>query len=168
MTTEDPDNTNFNIQTGEVSSQGLEIEGKASLATGLDLTASYAFVNAEVTKSNQADLGKAPNRVPKHAASLWAQYTPQDGTLEGWTFGLGARYVGATFGDTNNTFKVKSSTVFDASLGFDLGSLASQLSGTKLEINAVNLLDKSYVAACDGVCFFGARRTVTATLRHEW
>ncbi|MEQ9557776.1 MAG: TonB-dependent siderophore receptor [Rhodospirillales bacterium] len=168
VTTQDPNNTNFNIQTGEVSTQGIEVEGKASLAMGLDLTASYAFIDAEVTKSNNTNLGKAPNRVPKHAAALWTQYTPEDGSLQGWSFGLGARYVGATFGDSTNSFKVKSSTVFDASLGFDFGSISQQLSGTKLEINAINLLDKSYVAACDGACFFGTRRTITATLRHEW
>ena len=135
----------------------------------MSLIASYSYTDAEVTKSNGADLGKSPVQVPDHAASLWTHYAPQSGALKGWRFGAGVRYVGETFGNNLNTLTVPDFTVVDAVVGLDLGAVASPLAGARLELNAVNLFDKEYVAGCTfDSCHFGARRNINVTLRYNW
>ncbi|WP_268608866.1 TonB-dependent receptor domain-containing protein, partial [Escherichia coli] len=52
--TTDPANTNYSIQTGEVRSRGLELEGKASLTRNLDLLASYTLMDNVNTRSTTA------------------------------------------------------------------------------------------------------------------
>jgi iron complex outermembrane receptor protein len=44
------------------------------------------------------------------------------------------------------------------------------LRGLKLRLNIANLLDKSYVAACDSstACNFGVRRTIYASASYDW
>ncbi|KAG0735086.1 hypothetical protein G6F24_018803 [Rhizopus arrhizus] len=49
VSTPDPVNTSFVVQTGEVQVQGIELEGKASFDNGLDLTMSFLFIDREIT-----------------------------------------------------------------------------------------------------------------------
>ncbi|WP_341992606.1 TonB-dependent siderophore receptor [Azorhizobium sp. AG788] len=168
--TVDPTNTAFNQQTGEITSKGIELEGKASLGNGLDLLASYTYLHAEVTASNGTDLGKRPLNVPDQMASLWAFYTIQDGPLLGFGFGGGVRYVGETAGNTANTLMVPGYTLVDAALQYDFGKQWSRLSGLKFTLNASNLFDKTYVSECSNAvnCLYGTGRTVLAGMRYTW
>ncbi|WP_332682143.1 TonB-dependent siderophore receptor, partial [Bosea sp. (in: a-proteobacteria)] len=75
VATADLNNVGFQIQTGEIRARGVELEARATVLENLDLVAAYAYTDAEVTKSNGADLGKRPTVVPRHMASLWAHYT---------------------------------------------------------------------------------------------
>ena len=74
------------MQTGEIRSRGIELEGVASFDSGLDVTVAYTFLDAEITKSNaesdsgESELGNRPERTPKHSASLWADYTIPEAT----------------------------------------------------------------------------------------
>ncbi|GAA4256774.1 TonB-dependent siderophore receptor [Azospirillum formosense] len=170
VTTADPLHTNYNIQTGEVRSRGFEAEARVSLAAGLNAVASYTFLDAEVTKSNGADRGKRPVAVPTHSAAAWGDYTVQDGPLAGLGGGVGLRYVGFTYGDPANSFKVPAHTLVDAALRYDLSYLNPQLQGIQAAINASNLFDKEYVAACSRAtnCYYGLRRTVIGSLKYSW
>lgn len=164
VTTPDPANPGFNVQTGEVRSRGFELEGRASLAMGLDLIATYTLLDAEVTRSNGTDLGKTPARVPDHMASLWASYRVGGGGLKGLKLGGGVRYVGESYGDGANTFKVESYVVADASVSYELGNWRLAVSGT-------NILDNEYIAACFSAasgCHFGSRRTVIGSVAYRW
>lgn len=170
VTTLDPVNPAFSVQTGEVASRGFEFEGKMSLAQGLDLAAAYTFLDTRVTKSNGTDLGKRPVGIPDHAASLWLDYTFRNGPATGFGAGAGVRFVGSTWGDSINTLEVPSYTLMDASIHYDLAGLNPQLKGYKLAVNATNLLDSTYVASCLTAmqCFYGFRRTVLGTLKYQW
>lgn len=156
------------VQTGEVRSRGIEFEGKMSFGR-LNLTAAYAFVDAEVTRSNDGLVGRAPVYQPRHNASIWADYRFAHG-LEGLRLGAGVRYFGETYGAADNSFKVPSFVVVDALVGYDLGVLTPSLAGFDLALNARNLFDKTYVAGCQNIntCYYGDRRTVMATLRYAW
>ena len=57
MTTTDPVNQGFSIQTGEVQTRGVELEGKFSVNDNLNVTAAYTYLDDEVTKSNRGDEG---------------------------------------------------------------------------------------------------------------
>lgn len=169
--TTDPDHVNFSIQTGEVQARGVEVEGKMSLAAGLSVTAAYTFLDAEVTKSNTANLGKRPISIPEHTASLWADYTFQRGPWTGAGVGAGVRYVGPTYGNATNTVEVPDYTLFDAGFRYDLERLSNDLKGVRFSVNAANLFDHEHVASCSNaptLCYYGLRRTVYATLSYRW
>ena len=85
------------FQTGEIRSRGIEVEGVASFDTGLDVKLAYAYIEAEITDDTEGTEGNAPYGVPRHRASVWADYTIHSGVLEGLGFGGGVRYIGSSF-----------------------------------------------------------------------
>ncbi len=52
------------------------------------------------------------------------------------------------FGDTLNVWRASPSTLFDASLTLDLGTLTPEAKGATLAINATNLFDRKTVDVC--------------------
>lgn len=157
--TMDPENPDFAIQTGEIESRGIELEGTFDLGSGLSAQASYTYIDAEITASNDGDQGNRPALVPEHQASLWGNYLVSGGPLSGVSFGAGLRYVGETWGDNANTRSVPAYTVADAALRYQFGNLEAAL-------NVANLFDKEYHATCypGGGCTPGDERQFTAQL----
>lgn len=170
MTTSDPNNLGWSTQTGEVRTRGVELEGKASFDNGLSLAAAYTYLDDEVTKSNDSNLGKRRAQVPTHNASLWADYTVRSGALSGLGVGLGARRTGKTQGDSGNTFSVPGYTLIDLALRYDLGSSLFGLRGWRADVVVNNLFDKDYVPSCfaSHSCYIGVSRSVRATLKYQW
>lgn len=167
--TTDPEHSGFSVLTGEIRSRGVEAEAHASLTDHLQLIGSYTYTDVSNTKSTTAE-GKAPVGIPKNTASLWADYTQYSGILAGWQFGAGLRYIGGSYGDTNNTFKTSSATLIDAVLRYDLGQLSSSMEGWQASLNASNLFDRHYIASCTGqsYCYWGAGRMILAGIKYQW
>ncbi|WP_342325490.1 TonB-dependent siderophore receptor [Kosakonia sp. BYX6] len=156
---------------GEIRSRGLETELHSTLYDSLNLIASYTYTDAENVSTTVAGTkGKAPTRVPKHMASIFTSYTLPSGPLKSLTAGVGMRYIGTSYGDTQNTFKVPSVDLYDAMIGYDLGELNSRLKGANVQFNVNNIANTKYVAACGGstACFYGIGRTMTATVSYAW
>lgn len=166
--TPNPTNILFNIQTGEVRSRGVEVEGVANLALGLDIIASYTYADVEVTRSNSTDRGKRPLFSPEHMASVWMDYTVQEGPLAGLGLGAGVRYVGKTYANTTNTIKNDATTLVDASVHYDLARAIPALKNARVALNASNLMDKNYVTCSSGSCYRTSGRTVLGTLTVRW
>nr|WP_258553497.1 TonB-dependent receptor [Paracoccus pantotrophus] len=153
--------------------RGFELEGKANLAAGFDLVASYAWQDSEITRTNTAaQLGNRFQLAPEHQATLWAHYTVQSGALEGLGIGGGLRHVGRRFGDLNNQIELPSFTLVDAALSYDFGKRDPSLAGVMLRLNASNLFDKRHVTSCASLtsanCYYGEGRSVIATLDYRW
>lgn len=166
----DPSHPGFAIQTGEIRSRGIELEGVASLAEGLDLRLAYTADPVHTIDSvNAAAIGTRPTVTPEHMASLWTDYAVLHGQLSGLGMGAGVRYVGNTYGGTYTTasgqtpFTVPSYTLVDAALHYDWRQV-------RFGVNASNLLDRSYVEGCYGgtVCSYGNRRNVIGSVRYSW
>ncbi|MDT4328694.1 TonB-dependent siderophore receptor [Methylomonas sp. MS20] len=166
----DPAHVGFSIQTGAARSRGIELEGKARLEMGLDVTAALALIESQVTKTNEANqLGKKLSYTPETQGSLWLDYTQPSGALAGLGLGGGVRYTGSNYGDLSNSQKAPSYTLIDASVHYELGKLHRRLRGARLGVNISNLFDREYVATCgEGSCYYGDRRNVLASLRYIW
>lgn len=166
VTTPDLDNPGESVQTGEVRSRGVELEGKANLAQGLDVIAALSYTRVKVTESNDpAELGTTPSGVPRQMASLWLDYT----VLPGLTLSAGARRTGATWGDDLNTFRVRGYTLLDAGVRYDLGKASPSFKGWQLALNVQNLTDKIYAdCGSEDFCEYGIRRNGTLSLRYRW
>ncbi|CAI1696856.1 ferrichrome porin FhuA [Serratia sp. PF2-63] len=162
--TPDPDNAQFSVQSGEIRSRGVELEAKAALNANVNLIASYTYTDAKYTKDNTYQ-GKPTVEVPKHMASLWADYTFHETAVSGLTLGSGVRYVGSSssFNSDNTTFKVPDYTLVDATIKYDLARFG--LPGSSVGVNINNLFNKTYVSSCyrDYACYWGAERQVVAT-----
>ncbi|WP_395491685.1 ferrichrome porin FhuA [Escherichia coli] len=158
----DPNGSLFSVEGGEIRARGVEIEAKAALSASVNVVGSYTYTDAEYT-TDTTYKGNTPAQVPKHMASLWADYTFFDGPLSGLTLGTGGRYTGSSYGDPANSFKVGSYTVVDALVRYDLARVGMAGSNVALHVN--NLFDREYVASCFNTygCFWGAERQVVAT-----
>lgn len=163
VTTTDPDDATRKVQTGEVRSRGFELEGTIEPIAGLVTKAAYSFNDVEVTKDNDGNQGNAPVGIPEHTASLWADYTLQSGTMKGFGFNAGVRYLGSQHGDASNSFKVPATTLFDAGIHYEID-------GYLFGLNATNLMDERWVSTCSGAntCYYGQGRTVLATVKYRW
>lgn len=161
----------FPTQTGEIRTKGVELEARGSLTDNLELVGAFTHLEPEVTKTTRPGVeGKEPPRTPVHLASLWAAYRFDGRLLPGLSAGAGVRYVGSSYGDQYNEYKVDSVVLLDAMLGYDLGRLDANLDGASVQLNASNLTDKVYAASCAAVdtCFYGASRTVSASVNYAW
>ena len=161
--------TPITSQTGEVKVKGLELEAVSDVTDNLKIIAAYTLAKSEVQKGDFK--GNRLQLIPNQQASLWADYTWQNGVLDGFGLGAGARYTGNTYGDQANTFlgKADAYTVFDAAVHYDLGRLDNSLKGASLALNATNLLDKDYISTCDSFyCYYGDQRSVVASATYKW
>lgn len=164
-----PDDIAFQAATGQVESKGLELEAKLALKPGFDLTAAYTHLNVVITRGNTDTTGNEYSGIPRDSFAAFGKYTFQSGTLvEGLGLGLGMRYIGANFGDDQNTFENAATTLFDAVIDYDLGKLDRSLRGAYMRVNATNLFDKQYATCQSGYCYAGERRQVIGTLSYRW
>ncbi|QIL73761.1 TonB-dependent siderophore receptor (plasmid) [Diaphorobacter sp. HDW4B] len=154
--TADPDHTGFLMQTGEVKSRGLEIEGRASLNRQWDMVAALSSTLSRVTQSNNGNVGTVPVSIPRSMASLWTDY--RVAAVPGLSVGAGVRHVGW---QEVNRMRMPAYTLFDAAIRY-------QLDKWQLALNVKNLADKNYVSSCTGVCQFGDERNFTLTARVNW
>ncbi|WP_254926098.1 TonB-dependent siderophore receptor [Bordetella genomosp. 11] len=161
--TADPLHDGFEVQTGEVRSRGLELQGKATLARRWDVLAAYTYNDVTTVRSNDGGQGKTPIVTPRHMASLWVQHRFTDGYAKGWRAALGVRYVGSTWIDVQNTMKNSAATMLDASLGYETGRW-------RFSIDATNLTNKETVVCRNDRlnCRYGIDRTVMATAAYRY
>ncbi len=161
--------TTVTDQTGEVKVQGLELEATANLTENLKLIAAYT--RAESKEQDGQFKGNRLQLMPQEQASLWADYTWNNGPLTGFGIGGGARYTGDTYGDRANTWlgHARSYTTYDASIHYDLRRVDATLQGASIALNVENLFDKDYIATCDSYyCYYGDARRVVASLNYAW
>lgn len=162
--TTDPNNALRSVQTGEVTSRGIELEAVANPLPGLKLLASHTvydiFVSADL---NAALIDKVPTNTPRQLTSGWADYTIQSGALTGLGFGGGVRYVGSSFADNANTLAVPAYVLGDAAIHYEWQNW-------RWALNVSNLTDKIFVGSCSSptACFYGDRRRITASVAYKW
>ncbi|MBB3304888.1 MULTISPECIES: TonB-dependent siderophore receptor [unclassified Enterobacter] len=152
--------------SGKVHSQGIELEARNQLTQRFSTIAGYTLNHLRFKDSVDGNDGHTPYVTPNSMASLWGHYQFDYGL----SAGAGVRYIGKQWADNENTTRLPSVTLFDASVRADLGAWNSQLKGAWLQVNANNLTDKKYLAACygTGYCYRGAERTVMATVGYDF
>jgi len=163
------DGLNQQIQL-DVHARGFEIEGVASLAEGLNLQASYTYTDAEIVRLTPDTEGNQLTGVPYHMASVWLDYTFQEGPARGLGIAGGIRSVGASFGDNLNRAIIENDprTYLDASIRYDLENINPSLKGLRFQVNATNLLDEDGQVCTSNYCYWDEGRKVIASLRYRW
>jgi iron complex outermembrane receptor protein len=155
-------------QLGTVRSRGIEGQFVANLAEGLNVVAAVTHYDLEYTKVRSPSLnfliGKTPTNIPETFASVFADYTIPFGEWRGFGFGGGVRYVGRSFADQNNFFKVPEYVLFDATVHYNWND------HWRASITASNIGDRRFVSSCQAElsCFYGEARRVLANVSYKW
>ncbi len=172
--TTDPENVRYSIQQGEVRSRGIEFEAAVQPTRGLKLLAALTYNPVKVTRAQPDQWGgnvqgKSPYEVPRKMASAWVDYA-FGGDLLGLGAGVGARYIGWSWGDADNSFRVPSFTLVDASLRYDLGKMRSDWRGASVSLTVKNLFDKYHTASCfsANACNYGEARNMVVRFGYIW
>ncbi|MEM7591894.1 MAG: TonB-dependent siderophore receptor [Cyanobacteria bacterium P01_A01_bin.83] len=164
VTTPNPVDPDFSIQTGEQRSQGIELDVTGEILPGWNVTLAYAYTDAVVTEDNSIPEGNRLTNVPENQASIWTTYELQQGSLKGLGFGLGLFYIGEREGDLDNSFQLDDYLRTDAALYYRRGRLNAA-------INFRNLFDADYFRASDGgelFLFRGEPFTVVGSVSWEF
>lgn len=140
-----PDATGFLRQTGTQEARGFEAEVQAAFAGDLDLTASYAYTDAELTEFTEVVVfgdffqffdraGATPAFTPEHLANVWV--SKRFG--RGFGAGLGGRFVSEQLIDEDNVFEVDGYATFQLGAWWNRGDW-------RLSLHLDNLTDEEYL-----------------------
>lgn len=147
----DPTRPGVLVPIGEQRTDGLEISTLGRIAPGLDMTAGYAFLDGEITKSpssvrvpigtpySVAIEGNHPALTPRHSGNLWL--TKRFGN--GFGVGAGAFLMGSQYASASNAVKLPGYIRLDASAFYEQANYE-----VRLIVN--NLLDKEYYISAHG------------------
>ncbi|SLM50108.1 Ferrichrome iron receptor [Nitrospira japonica] len=172
LLTPDPVTPGVQVQTGQQRSQGVELDVTASLTSGWNVIASYAYTDAEVTQDNDPALvNRRLGFVPYNKGTLWSTYHFQEGILQG--FGVG----GGVFGYSNRNASIFGPQLtvpgyvrVDAALYYNHNMETGNWLRAKqvnVAVNFRNLFDQAYIESgfnSTTRLFYGEPRTVLATV----
>ncbi len=165
VATTDPDNPRFSIAVGEQRHQGVEFDVNGQPWPGLNLTANFSYLDAEITESNLAGtVGDTPTLIPRsYIGKVFATYELQSGLLQGVGFGGGVFFQSGYELNLPNRFKTDGYERVDAVVFYRPPRKAYDFT-----INVRNLLDATYIESPSFLEFgnqFGAPLSVFGTLR---
>ncbi|WP_159917678.1 TonB-dependent siderophore receptor [Pantoea sp. 18069] len=159
VSTQDPDHPRFSVQTGEVRSTGIELEGRFALTREVGALASFTYTDPRTTQSTRpAEIGRQTLLTSKRLVSLWLDYRPRQ--APGLMVAGGLRYKSAS------PYNVAADGRLNSSPGVTLADLAVayQTPRYRVALNVNNLFDKKYFAGI----FRGVDREATLSFNYYW
>ena len=152
------------VPVGVQRTRGIEISAQLELSQGWQAIASYAYLDARITRSPALDSGvpiqgNRPTLTPVNSASLWLMRSFGD------RFGLGGgvNYVGDRQANLANSVVLPEYITADAMAWARMGKLKAQL-------NIRNIFDRDYFVSGHGTVgnlnMPGAPRSAMLTLRY--
>jgi len=135
---------NLQELSGEVRTDGFELGLSGEILPNWDLSATYAFLDAEVVKSNNSAVGSVSGlnksyegmtavNVPKNSGVIWSTYHLTDN----WELGGGVYYATHRYADSVNEAVLPGYARLDAMLAYHQKHFDVQL-------NVFNLTDTVY------------------------
>ena len=153
-------------ERGEQQSQGIELDVNGYVLPNFQLSASYAYIDAEIVEDDDPELiGERIGGAPEHSANFWGRYDFSVGALKDIGVGAGMVYRDERFSWFGDRVVLPSYTVFDAALYYQPSGIDMQIS---LKLN--NVLDETYWngALNASRLFPGAPRNVLLTTTYKF
>ena len=132
VSTPDPGDPMFAIQTGEQRARGVEADVTWEPTRRWSLIANYAYTEAAVTRDPTIPVGNRLPRVPRNSGRVAARYRVLGGAAKGLAFGAGVTAFGAREITLPNTVPVPGYAAVDAQAAYDVGRFTAQLSAVNL------------------------------------
>ncbi|VVN52177.1 Ferrichrome outer membrane transporter/phage receptor [Pseudomonas fluorescens] len=159
---QDRTDINFSVQVGEVRSRGFELEAKSEVTPNLSLIASYAYIDARITKSDIAsEIGQRSEDTPYHQAALWADYRLAALGVPQLRIGGGARYKGTTQA-SGVPSSMPAYTLYDARASYEIDP------NWEVALNANNVTNKRYTYCEFAICRYGDERQLVSSVTYRW
>ena len=144
--TSDPVHEGFMLETGQITSTGVDFDLVGKIGRGLFVNANYSYANARITKDMDASLIGIKNMgTPNHTFNAFFKYRISAGALTGLAFGAGTQYMGkrsAVYSGWGSEFGNKwlpTYNILDASASYTINKLSFNL-------NVYNLTNKKYIS----------------------
>lgn len=167
MNANDPVDPNLLIERGAQRSRGIETEVAGYLLSNWQISATYSYVNAVVTKDNDESLiGKRVQNIPEQSANVWTRYDLKNsGIFKGMGFGAGLQYSGDKLPLYIRDFTLPAYTLVNAAVYF-----SPFKSGMQLSMNVNNLFNKTYWVGAQNYLrlFPGAPRNVMFNIMYRF
>ena len=165
MKTTDPANPTKLVLAGEQRTDGLELTASGQLSEKWQVYAGYAYLDAEITKSNSrtngiANEGQTPTLTPRHSANLWLVRS----LTQEWRVGMGANYVDDRYTALDNQVVMPAYTTVDAALLYNQPKW-------DMALRLRNVFDKDYYASAHGSVDLitpGAPRTLELSTNYRF
>ncbi|MFL6600490.1 MAG: TonB-dependent siderophore receptor [Steroidobacteraceae bacterium] len=157
--------------TGNARNHGLEFDFRGEIASNLQLTASYAYIQSRIRNAERRFpagfngyelIGRNRNQlfgVPHHGGSLWGTYLFTHGSFSGLKLGAGAVIRGVREGDNINDYQLPGFTRINTMAAYTWYTADTRMS---VQLNVDNLFDKRYFESLSGT------RTVMPGSPRHW
>ncbi|MBN9299465.1 MAG: TonB-dependent receptor [Filimonas sp.] len=117
--------TTFQVQLGETTTKGVELDINGELAKGLNLNANYAYTNSKITQEspNQPTktVGNVTPNTAAHVTNAWLQYRFTKGFFEGFGASSGIQWLADRYTGTTQTPNMPNYFRVDAGLSYQKG-----------------------------------------------
>ncbi|QKX03590.1 TonB-dependent receptor [Aquimarina sp. TRL1] len=163
---QDPNDESILTERGEQRSKGVEWDLSGYVMPNLQLSASYAYIDAEIIEDDDPALvGERIGGAPEHSANFWGRYDFTHGVLKNMGLGLGMEYRGDRLSWYGDRLTLPSYTVFDAAVYYRPTGIDMQIA---IKLN--NLFDETYWnGALNATRLFpGAPRNVLLTTTYKF
>lgn len=165
MKTTDPANPANLVLAGEQRTDGFEATVSGQLTDKWQVYGGFAFLDAEITKSNSrtngvANEGQTPTLTSRTSANLWLVRS----LTETWRVGMGANYVDERYTALDNVVVMPSYTTVDAALLYNQPKWDAAL-------RLRNVFDRDYYASAHGSVDLitpGAPRTLELSTNYRF
>lgn len=150
-----------NVLSGEQTVRGIEFDASFRWDKQTSVIASYAWLDAFVSRDNNLPVGDGLVNTPRHQASLWVRRDVA--ALPGLGFGLGAFAVGSREAELPNVWTIPGFVRLDASAYWK-----PQGAPWDVALHLKNVLDKTYHDSQGNLLYPGAPRSLLATVRWKF
>ena len=139
LSTTDPLDSSYSIQTGEQRVRGIELDVSGEISDGWNVIGNIAVLDAKLVKDTRLEEGNRLEGVPTVSGSLWSTYQLQDGAWRGLGVGAGVFFAGKRYGDLANSYSASGYGRLDLSLFYDINEKL------RVSLNARNVTDQDYI-----------------------
>lgn len=150
------------VASGEVRSQGFEVEASGEILPSLQLAASYTYTHTKFLEGESTVAQSFVTYNPEHMVKVWGDYQFTE-ELEGLSIGGGVRFQSESIRKSGTvTLTQPSYAVVGARIGYKINEHVSAA------FNVDNLFDKKYyqtVGAPGWGNFYGEPRAFTLSLK---
>ncbi|QRY77372.1 TonB-dependent siderophore receptor [Pseudomonas sp. PDNC002] len=167
--TGDVDYPQYESQSGEVRSRGVELELKSSIDQ-FDVLAAATYIDSFYTKETYGNEDNRSEAQAPVSATAWVDYHFSQATIDGLTWGVGTRYTGRKPGDAANSFHTPAYVVYDTTVSYDLSRFSPSMNGLQARLNVQNIFDREYVSDCNYSfgCYYGQERVASLEMTYDW
>ncbi|MGI4876804.1 MAG: TonB-dependent receptor domain-containing protein, partial [Janthinobacterium lividum] len=148
------------LQIGQRSARGIEASVSLDLPKGFGIDANGTVLEAKYDEFNTGGVsftGNTPPNIPQTAANLWLRWN----AFDRFQARVGLRYVGHSYSDNANQFRIPGYVVVDGGVGYAITPRIA------VDLRVYNLLAKAYATTSynDEQWILGRPRSVDLALR---